>query len=117
MKKSLIILCTSGIFYILFIILELAFGVETFSFLTPFESINDNLPFGYMLPSFFFPVLIYACVVSFIYLIYCIIKKTEPVHYLLYIIPFASIISGIIFSVFILFAVGMYSIIFKGEFM
>lgn len=117
MKKSLIFLLSPGLLYILFSILDYAFGFQMFSLFAPFVSINDTLPFGYILPSFFIPILIYAILIAVIHLIICIIKKQEKILCIWCLIPFASIISGIVASVFFLFVIGMFSIIFRGEYM
>ncbi len=117
MKKSLIFLCSPGLLYILFSILDMAFGFQWLPFFAPFEKINNALPFGYMIPTFLIPVLIYAIMVAVVHLIICLLKKKDWFMYIGCLIPFASVISGIILSVILIFVIGMFSIIFKGEYM
>ena len=90
MKKSLIFLLSPGLLYILFSILDYAFGFQMFSLFAPFVSINDTLPFGYILPSFFIPILIYAILIAVVHLIICIIKKQEKILCIWCLIPFAA---------------------------
>ena len=117
MKKSLIFLCSPGLLYILFSILDMAFGFQWFPFFKPFEQMNNALPFGYIIPTFLIPVLIYAILVAVVHLVICLIKKKDWFMYIGCLIPFASIVSGIVLSVVFIFVIGMFSIIFKGEFM
>ena len=110
-------LCSPGLLYILFSILDMAFGFQWISFFAPFEKINGTLPFGYILPTFTIPIFIYAILVAVIHLVSCLIKKKEKIFCIWCLIPFASIISGIIVFVILIFVFGMFSIVFKGEFM
>ena len=96
---------------------ESLFAQKVFEKAQFFMEMNDAAPFGVVLFPYFLPCFLLALVLTFACVVFCAVKKAKGVARLLRFVPFTSLVVGVFASLAVILVVGMYSIIFKGEFM
>lgn len=114
-----ILLISPGIIYLLFFIIDyfFKFNISDLDILTFFFEINDKLPFGYIVSPFFVPCLLYSIIIYILWITVFSENKKNKLNYLEGLVSFGSLFAGIVFSLFFIFVIGMYSIIVKGEYL
>lgn len=121
MKKVLQVsyIISPGILYIILFLIDFISkgNLVKIPILNFFEGINNKLPFGYLLNSFFIPCLIFSFLICIGWLLICKIKNFEKNKYFISLFSLLSFCASVIFSLLFIFIIGMYAILVKGEFM